>query len=202
MDHEPCQRTFQILSTLGNTVRNFTIDSLRLDKPLTVMERIKKISSQVTPDQSVQSASPIARRLLISCPPESYDSGSSTCLPCSDLGLNCGQCTASGCTTCSVSYYMNGTGCQPCSTITNCLSCSNSTFCTSCYNYYYPDSNGACQSCSSSCYSCTSGTNCLNCDSAAYLVGGACTLCSVTISGCSFCTNGTVCEQCDANTNL
>ncbi len=78
------------------------------------------------------------------------DSGKK-CLKCSDKYPGCTSCTATNCTGCPMTAYLNSTGandvstCKTCSdSITDCMACTNATACTACGTKYLALNNATC----------------------------------------------------------
>ncbi|KAL4499137.1 hypothetical protein ABPG72_017039 [Tetrahymena utriculariae] len=129
------------------------------------------------------------------CPPVSYNNGSSQCVKCIN---NCATCnSATSCLSCVSSFYLQGTTCQ-----------------SICNPTYYADSNGKCQQCDQTkCLNCSgSSTNCVSCQPGFGLITvsgqSSCVNCSQTPSYydkkdnsgiCGLC--NPLCTQCSGNAN-
>ena len=166
-----------------------------------------------------------------SCSPPSYYSNESQlfiqglghCFDCSCIE-QCTLCNSTGCTNCSLNYFLNSSGagiCQACSQ--SCQICVNSTFCTQCLPNYYLMENTCMSSCTPPiyfsnesnntntglvhCYKCSSITQCSNCNSSNciscypgyYLIpmnNESCQSCPIN---CQHCIDSFTCTQCNPN---
>lgn len=87
----------------------------------------------------------------------------SDCLNCSHIGYYI-------CTSCHITFFLDGTSCSSCSL--NCLRCTNETFCVVCSNGFVAEGSGICLGCPDYCELCYKNmddeTVCSKCVAGAY----------------------------------
>lgn len=136
-----------------------------------------------------------------------------SCVSCSQAGLsNCLACSDSAtCTSCQSGYYIDSAT-KTCKTCQGqfCKTCdpSNPSQCQTCQDYYYPDTNGACQTCVSaaanltSCKSCVVSAGqpsfCAVCQDGWFVnsTTSLCQSCSSFFPGCQLCSSAPACTSC------
>ena len=116
---------------------------------------------------------------------------------CNSVSKGCIECENDKCLACSEGYFLNGSSCTNCSSVSGCKTCDNATKCLTpecTEGYYYNSTTLNCSPCVSPCKTCTSATSCLSCNDNYYLNGSTCKNCP---NHCRTCTNASVCTTCN-----